>query len=129
MDTNNKIYVAGHKSLVGSAICRALQEKGYRNIIYRTRAELDLMDTGAVDSFFERERSDYVFFGAAKVGGIYANNTYPRVYPGKPCPSNKRYSRELCERRQEASLSWQLMHLSETCATAHERRIPARREA
>lgn len=80
MDSRDKIYVAGHRGLVGSAICRALQEKGYRNIIYRTRAELDLMDTGAVDSFFERERPEYVFFGAAKVGGIYANNTYPAEF-------------------------------------------------
>lgn len=77
MDKNSKIYVAGHRGLVGSAIVRNLQDKGFRNIIYRTHKELDLTSQEAVRSFFESERPDYVFLAAAKVGGIHANNTYP----------------------------------------------------
>ncbi|MEX6586746.1 GDP-L-fucose synthase [Paraclostridium bifermentans] len=77
MDKNSKIYVAGHRGLVGSAIVRNLQNKGFTNIIYRTHKELDLTSQEAVRSFFETERPDYVFLAAAKVGGIHANNTYP----------------------------------------------------
>lgn len=77
MDKNSKIYVAGHRGLVGSAIVRNLQNKGFTNIIYRTHKELDLTSQEAVRSFFESERPDYVFLAAAKVGGIHANNTYP----------------------------------------------------
>ena len=71
------IYVAGHKGMVGSAIVRKLQAEGHRNIITRTHAELDLTDQQAVRDFFRSERIDYVVLAAAKVGGIYANNTYP----------------------------------------------------
>lgn len=77
MDKNSKIYVAGHRGLVGSAIVRNLKNKGFTNIIYRTHKELDLTSQEAVRSFFESERPDYVFLAAAKVGGIHANNTYP----------------------------------------------------
>ncbi|OXX82704.1 GDP-fucose synthetase [Paraclostridium benzoelyticum] len=77
MDKNSKIYVAGHRGLVGSAIVRNLQNKGFTNIIYRTHKELDLTSQEVVRSFFESERPDYVFLAAAKVGGIHANNTYP----------------------------------------------------
>ena len=76
MDKNSKIFVAGHKGLVGSSIVRNLEKKGYRNIIKRTRQELDLEDYSAVDKFFESEKPEYVFLAAAKVGGIIANNTY-----------------------------------------------------
>jgi GDP-L-fucose synthase len=76
MDKNSKIYVAGHKGLVGSAIWKSLQLKGYNNIIGKTISELDLMDSAAVDGFFKAERPEYVFLAAAKVGGIVANNTY-----------------------------------------------------
>jgi GDP-L-fucose synthase len=69
--------VAGHKGLVGSAIVRNLTEQGYTNILVRSRDELDLEDASAVRSFFEHERPEYVFLAAAKVGGIYANATYP----------------------------------------------------
>ena len=72
-----KIYVAGHRGLVGSAIMRALQRRGYRNIIVRSRSELDLRDRQAVWDFFESERPEYVYLAAAKVGGIWANMTYP----------------------------------------------------
>lgn len=71
-----KIYVAGHRGMVGSALVRNLQGKGYTNILTRTRAELDLLDQPAVRAFLEAERPDYIFVAAAKVGGIYANNTY-----------------------------------------------------
>ena len=76
MDKLAKIYVAGHRGLVGSALCKVLQQKGYTNLIYHTHAELDLTDQKAVESFFAKEKPEYVFLAAAKVGGIVANNTY-----------------------------------------------------
>lgn len=77
MNLDAKIYVAGHRGLVGSAIVRNLEEKGYTNIIYRTHKELDLTNQEAVRTFFKQEKPEYVFLAAAKVGGIHANNTYP----------------------------------------------------
>lgn len=76
MKKNSKIYVAGHLGLVGSAILKNLQSKGYTNLVYRTHAELDLINQQAVIDFFEREKPEYVILAAAKVGGIVANNTY-----------------------------------------------------
>jgi len=76
MEKNSKIYVAGHPGLVGSALWKTLQSKGYTNLIGRTINELDLMDTRAVNAFFDQERPEYVILAAAKVGGIVANNTY-----------------------------------------------------
>lgn len=76
MNLDSKIYVAGHKGLVGSAIINNLKEKGYNNLITRTHKELDLTDQRAVQKFFEHEKPEYVFLAAAKVGGIVANNTY-----------------------------------------------------
>lgn len=76
MQKNSKIYVAGHKGLVGSAILKNLYDKGYSNIIFKTHAELDLTDSRQVAFFFETEKPEYVFLAAAKVGGIVANNTY-----------------------------------------------------
>lgn len=77
MDKTAKIYVAGHRGLVGSAIVRHLREQGYENLCLRTRDELDLTDPLRVTEFFELERPEYVFLAAAKVGGILANDTYP----------------------------------------------------
>ena len=77
MDKNIKIYIAGHRGLVGSAIKREFEQKGYTNLIYRTHSELDLTDSAAVAEFFEKEKPDWVVLAAAKVGGIYGNNTYP----------------------------------------------------
>jgi GDP-L-fucose synthase len=77
MKPDSKIFVAGHRGLVGSAIVRRLEKAGHRAIVTRTHAELDLMDRTAVREFFEREKPEYVFLAAAKVGGILANNTYP----------------------------------------------------
>jgi GDP-L-fucose synthase len=71
------VYVAGHRGLVGSAIVRRLESEGYQNLIVRTSSELDLRNQAAVDAFFTEEKPDYVFLAAAKVGGIYANDTYP----------------------------------------------------
>lgn len=76
MELNSKIYVAGHRGMVGSAIVRNLQKKGFTTIVTRTSAELDLRNTQAVSDFFEKEKPEYVFLAAAKVGGIQANNTY-----------------------------------------------------
>jgi GDP-L-fucose synthase len=76
MKKTSKIYVAGHRGLVGSALWKNLQSKGYTNLIGRTFDELDLMDTNAVNNFFETEKPEYVILAAAKVGGIVANNTY-----------------------------------------------------
>ncbi len=77
MEKNSPIFVAGHRGLVGSAIRRGLDERGYTNLILRSRSELDLTDRDAVHAFFDRERPEYVFLAAAKVGGILANDTYP----------------------------------------------------
>ena len=80
MEKNAKIYVAGHRGLVGSALMRNLRDKGHTNFLTRTHAELDLTSQAAVEGFFEREKPDYVFLAAAKVGGIHANNTYPAEF-------------------------------------------------
>jgi GDP-L-fucose synthase len=80
MDLKQKIYVAGHRGMVGSAIVRALKEKGYQNIVTRTHAELDLTNQAAVQAFFQKEKPDQVYLAAAKVGGIYANNTFPAEF-------------------------------------------------
>jgi GDP-L-fucose synthase len=80
MDKNAKIYIAGHRGLVGSALVRNLQAAGYSNLLLRTRAELDLTSQLATASFFVSERPDYVLMAAAKVGGIMANNTYPAEF-------------------------------------------------
>ncbi len=76
MNPNSKIYVAGHRGLVGSAIVRQLKARGYNNIIGRTHQELNLTDGAAVDVFFASEKPEFVFLAAAKVGGIMANNIY-----------------------------------------------------
>lgn len=80
MQKDSKIYIAGHRGLVGSALVRRLQAKGYNNLLLRTSAELDLTEQVAVRSFFEAEKPDYVLLAAAKVGGIHANNTYPAEF-------------------------------------------------
>src|ERR1035437_5111512 len=80
MHKNAKIYVAGHRGLVGSAIINNLQSKGYTNLLTRTHAELDLTDQKATEVFFEQEKPEHVFLAAARVGGIMANNTYPAEF-------------------------------------------------
>ena len=80
MNLQSKIYVAGHRGMVGSAIVRKLKEQGYENLILRTHAELDLTNQAAVESFFATEKPDQVYLAAARVGGIHANNTYPAEF-------------------------------------------------
>jgi GDP-L-fucose synthase len=80
MRSDARIYVAGHRGLAGSAICRELRRQGFSNLIARTHAELELLDAAAVKSFFEREKPEYVFMAAARVGGILANDTYPAEF-------------------------------------------------
>ena len=76
MNPTSKIYIAGHRGMVGSAILRNLQNKGFTNFVLRTSQELDLRNQKKVEEFFEKEQPEYVFLAAAKVGGIHANNTY-----------------------------------------------------
>ena len=76
MDKNSKIYIAGHRGMVGSAIVRKLQLEGFGNLLVTTKAELDLRDGAAVKEYFEKQKPDYIFLAAAKVGGIHANNIY-----------------------------------------------------
>ncbi|MCX7773155.1 MAG: NAD-dependent epimerase/dehydratase family protein, partial [Clostridia bacterium] len=80
MDLNSKIYIAGHKGMVGSAIVRNLNKKGYKNIVGKSSTELNLTRQSDVERFFEEERPEIVVLAAAKVGGIYANNTYPAEF-------------------------------------------------
>lgn len=80
MEKSAKIFVAGHNGLVGSALVRKLNKKGFNTIVVRTHAELDLTNQPAVERFFVKEKPQYVFLAAAKVGGIYANNTYPAEF-------------------------------------------------
>jgi len=77
MKPDSRIYIAGHRGLVGSAIVRPLRQQGFTNLLLRTRAELDLLNTSAVNDFFAKEKPEHVVLAAAKVGGILANNTYP----------------------------------------------------
>ncbi len=80
MTTDSRVFIAGHRGLVGSAITRHLQSLGYRNLLVRTRSELDLCDSHAVNTFFASEKPEFVFLAAAKVGGILANSTYPAEF-------------------------------------------------
>ena len=83
MNAHDSIFVAGHRGLVGSAVCRALAMRGFSNIVTRSRRELDLRDQHAVDAFFASAKPSYVFLAAAKVGGILANDTYPAEFLGE----------------------------------------------
>ncbi len=76
MNLQSKIYIAGHTGLVGSAIVRKLEMRGYKNLIYQTSAQLDIRNQRAVNNFFEQQKPEYVFLAAAKVGGIQANLSY-----------------------------------------------------
>ena len=82
MEKHSRIYVAGHRGLVGSAVCRELARRGYAQVLTRTRAELDLEDTASVERFFREEQPEYVVLAAAKVGGILANQQYPAEFCG-----------------------------------------------
>ena len=116
MEKNAKIYVAGHRGMVGSAIVRELQRQGYTHIITRTHKELDLCRQEAVEAFFAQEKPDYVFLAAAKVGGIVANQT---------ALADECHPRRLDERVQEAGVFGLFLHLSPHGAPAHEGELPA----
>ena len=98
MDNSSKIYVAGHRGMVGSAIVRKLEAEGFMHIICRTSSELDLRDQARVNAFFEEEKPDYVFLAAAKVGGIFANNKYRGsfIYDNIMIQSNIIHASYLC---------------------------------
>lgn len=80
MNQSSKIYIAGHRGLVGTALQRVLRKDGYTNLVHKSREELDLTEQSEVNAFFKMERPEYVFLSAAKVGGIHANNTYPAEF-------------------------------------------------
>lgn len=89
MDRYARIFIAGHRGLVGAALVRTLGNKGYANLLTRTHAELDLTNQAAVNDFFRREQPEYVFLAAAKVGGILANNEYPAKFSRHPGAANE----------------------------------------
>ena len=118
-----KIYIAGHRGLVGSAIDRILTKKGYSNIIRKTHSELDLRDREKVFEFFEKEKPKWVFLSAAKVGGIYANNTYPVDF--------LLYNLQIQNNIIEASYTYnveKLMFLGSSCIYPKECRQPIKEE-
>ena len=80
MKLDDKIYIAGHRGLVGSAVVRKLKQRGFKNLLLRTRTELDLINQSNVNEFFQKEKPDYVILAAAKVGGIHSNNTFPAEF-------------------------------------------------
>ena len=110
MEKNSRIYVAGHRGLVGSAIVRNLKAKGFTTIIHRTYKEMDLTDQAAVRRFFDHERPEFVFLAAAKVGGIFATNTYPAefAYSNLQIQNNIVHSSYLCNVKK-------LMFLGSSC--------------
>ena len=123
MNLESKIFIAGHRGLVGSAIVRRLRSLGYENLILRTHAELDLTDAKAVSGFFESEKPDYVFLAAAKVGGIHANNTYRGEF----------IHQNLCIQNNVIHSSWQngvkrLLFLGSSCIYPRDCPQPIREE-
>ena len=115
MNLDSKIYIAGHRGLVGSAIVNNLKAKGYTNIISKTHSELDLLDQQAVAEFFHTEKPEYVFLAAAKVGGIVANNTYRAdfIYENP----------KLQKRRQKTDVFRFYLYLPKKCTTTDAGRL------
>jgi len=110
MNLNDKIYIAGHRGLVGSAIVRQLESRGFTNLLMRTHKELDLINQAQVQDFLQKEQPDYVILAAAKVGGIYANNTYPAdfIYQNMMIEANVINSSYKCKVKR-------LLFLGSTC--------------
>lgn len=123
MEKSAKIYVAGHRGLVGSAIMRRLRAEGFENIVTRSHAELDLTNQEQVDAFFAQEKPEYVFLAAAKVGGIMANKTYPAefIYKNLMIGCNV-VEASYRQRGQKTVESWFFVHLSAAGAAADEGR-------
>jgi Nucleoside-diphosphate-sugar epimerases len=124
MEKNAKIYVAGHRGLVGGSIVRCLQEKGYTNIVIRTHDELDLLNQAAVNDFFLKERPEYVFLAAAYVGGIGANSTYPADFIYR----NMLIGFNVVEAARVNSVK-KLMNLGSTCIYPKMAKQPIKEEA
>lgn len=124
MHTNDKIYIAGHSGLVGSAIIRQLEKRGYNNLLTYTHAELDLTNQKDVNDFFNREKPDYVILAAAKVGGIFANNTFPAdfIYQNMMIEANIIHSAYQNEVKR-------LLFLGSTCIYPKEVKQPMREDA
>ncbi len=110
MEKSSRIFVAGHRGLVGSAIRRGLEQQGYTNLLLKTRAELDLTDARAAEAFFRAEQPEYVFLAAAKVGGILANDTYPADF----LRENLKIQTSVIENAYHASVK-RLLFLGSTC--------------
>ena len=126
MEKDAKIYVAGHRGMVGSAIVRQLEKEGYHNIITRTHKELNLCRQEDVEKFFAEEKPEYVFLAAAKVGGIMANSEALAdfMYDNMTLEMNV-----MEERLQEADVPWFLLHLSAYGSAADEGELPSDRRA
>ena len=123
MVENKRIFVAGHRGMVGSAIVRNLQARGEQNLVLRTRQELDLLDQSAVNTFFETEAITHVYMAAAKVGGIHANDTYPAefIYENLKVQSNivRGSPSEWCSASPQSGL---VLHISKVCRSTNEER-------
>ena len=124
LQTSDKIYVAGHSGLVGSAIVRYLEARGYKNLLLRTHKELDLTEQSEVQSFFNKEKPDYVIIAAAKVGGIHANNTFPADFIYK----NMMIEANIINSSYENDVK-RLLFLGSTCIYPREVAQPMREDA
>lgn len=124
MDLQSKIYIAGHRGMVGSAILRNLRNKGYTNFILKTSHELDLRDQKSVNDFFKEYQPEYVFLAAAKVGGIIANNSYRAefLYDNLMMESNIINAAHQ-SKVKKIIISWKFMHLPKICSTTIKGRI------
>ena len=124
MNSNDKIYIAGHKGLVGSAICRQLKLRGFNNLITRSHNELDLVNQNEVQQFFDKEKPDYVVLAAAKVGGIYANSSYPAefIYENLMIEANIIHSSYISDVKR-------LLFLGSTCIYPRNVKQPMREDA
>ena len=128
MNKQDKIYIAGHRGMVGSAITRKLEQEGFQNLVFSTSQELDLRDQQAVNDFFEAEKPEYVFLAAAKVGGIMANNTYRAefLYDNLMIESNIIHA--AWKQSEKLMFLGFILYLSKNGATTIERRISADRK-
>lgn len=124
MNLNDKIYIAGHRGLVGSAVLRNLESKGFNNLLTKSHKDLDLTNQTKVKNFFNKEKPDYVILAAAKVGGIYANNTYPADFIYK----NTMIETNIIHSAYENKVK-RLLFLGSTCIYPKEIEQPMREDA
>ena len=127
MQSDSRIYVAGHRGLVGSAIWRELERQGFKQLIGRTHKELALMDASVVDRFYREEQPEYVFVAAAKVGGILANNEQPADFLFQSLQIQNNLIHGAYRGGVKKCCSWQFLHLSKTRSATAQRRISAHR--